>query len=472
MIIFVAAFAFRLCGFLRKMSETACGASNEGENKKRPLQEDADGTDSKKLRIETDRVKRKKVALLLAYSGLGYLGMQRNPGMKTIEEDLLTALLKAGFITEEAFNTPQLVQFQRAARTDKGVSAARQVVSIKLPEDTKVESINDHLPAQIHVLAIKRTTKGFNSKSSCDARTYSYMLPTFAFAPLGVETTESYRITPEVMENVKATLKIFEGTHNFHNFTARKKPLDPSANRYIMNFDIGEPFISRGIEFSVLRVKGQSFMLHQIRKMVGLTIAVARGLTSLDTLQRAWKPERLDLPVAPGLGLVLEEVHYDRYNQRFGKDGIHEPLDWEEVEADVKAFKEKFIFPTIIESEIEEKSYPLSLWTCFIILPVVLYGCETWTLTLREEQRLRVFENKVLRKIFGAKRDEVTGEWRKLHNAELHVLYSSPDIMRTIKSRRLKWARHVACMGESRNAYRVLAGRPEGKRPLGRPRRR
>ncbi|KAJ4448690.1 hypothetical protein ANN_00080 [Periplaneta americana] len=73
-----------------------------------------------------------------------------------------------------------------------------------------------------------------------------------------------------------------------------------------------------------------------------------------------------------------------------------------------------------------------------VILPVVLYGCETWTLTLREEQRLRVFENKVLRKIFGAKRDEVTGEWRKLHNAELHALYSSPDIIKNIKSRRLR----------------------------------
>ncbi|KAJ4439155.1 hypothetical protein ANN_15112 [Periplaneta americana] len=107
-----------------------------------------------------------------------------------------------------------------------------------------------------------------------------------------------------------------------------------------------------------------------------------------------------------------------------------------------------------------------------LLLPVVLYGCETWTLTLREEQRLRVFENKVLRKIFGAKRDEVTGEWRKLHNAELHALYSSPDIIRNIKSRRLRWAGHVARMGESRNAYRVLVGRPEGKRPLGRPRRR
>ncbi|KAJ4434569.1 hypothetical protein ANN_23131 [Periplaneta americana] len=107
-----------------------------------------------------------------------------------------------------------------------------------------------------------------------------------------------------------------------------------------------------------------------------------------------------------------------------------------------------------------------------VILPVVLYGCETWTLTLREEQRLRVFENKVVRKIFGAKRDEVTGVWRKLHNAELHALYTSPDIIKNIKSRCLRWAGHVVCMGESRNAYRVLVGRPEGKRPLGRPRRR
>ncbi|KAJ4441800.1 hypothetical protein ANN_11658 [Periplaneta americana] len=88
------------------------------------------------------------------------------------------------------------------------------------------------------------------------------------------------------------------------------------------------------------------------------------------------------------------------------------------------------------------------------------------------EQRLRIFENKVLRKIFGAKRDEVTGEWRKLHNAELHILFSSPDIIRNIKARRLRWAGHVARTVESRITYRVLVGRPEGKRPLGRPRRR
>ena len=91
---------------------------------------------------------------------------------------------------------------------------------------------------------------------------------------------------------------------------------------------------------------------------------------------------------------------------------------------------------------------------------------------LREEHRLRVFENKVLRKIFWAKRDGITGEWRKLHNSELNALYSSPNIIRSLKSRRLRWAGHVARMGQSRNAHRVLVEKPEGKRPLGRPRRR
>jgi hypothetical protein len=107
-----------------------------------------------------------------------------------------------------------------------------------------------------------------------------------------------------------------------------------------------------------------------------------------------------------------------------------------------------------------------------IILPVVLYGCETWSLTLREEHRLRVFENRVLRRMFGPNRDEVTGEWRKLHNGEFHNLYSSPDIIRQIKSRTMEWAGHVARMGERRNVCRVLVGKPEGKRPLERTRRR
>jgi len=92
-----------------------------------------------------------------------------------------------------------------------------------------------------------------------------------------------------------------------------------------------------------------------------------------------------------------------------------------------------------------------------------VYGCETWSLILREEVRLRVFENRVLRRIFGTKRDEVTGEWRKLHNEELYDLYCSPNIVRVVKSRRIKWAGHVASMGENRVGYWILLERPEGK---------
>ena len=106
-----------------------------------------------------------------------------------------------------------------------------------------------------------------------------------------------------------------------------------------------------------------------------------------------------------------------------------------------------------------------------IILPFVLCGSETWSLTLREERRLRVYKTRVLR-IFGPRTDKVMGEWRKLQNEDLNDLYSSPNIIRVIKSRRLKWAGHVACMGERRGTYRVLVGKPEGKRQIGRPRHR
>jgi hypothetical protein len=101
-----------------------------------------------------------------------------------------------------------------------------------------------------------------------------------------------------------------------------------------------------------------------------------------------------------------------------------------------------------------------------------LYGSETWSLTLREEHRLRVFENRVLRRIFGPKRDEVRREWRKLPNEELRDLFSLPSIIRIIKSRRMRLAGHVARIGEKRNMYRLFVGKPEGKIPLGRSRRR
>jgi hypothetical protein len=107
-----------------------------------------------------------------------------------------------------------------------------------------------------------------------------------------------------------------------------------------------------------------------------------------------------------------------------------------------------------------------------IILPVVLYGCKTSSLTLTEKRRLKVFENRVLGEIFESKRDEVTGEWRKLHSEELNDQYSLPNIVQVVKSRQMRWAGHMARMGEDRGVHRVLVMKPEEKRPLGRPRHR
>jgi hypothetical protein len=125
------------------------------------------------------------------------------------------------------------------------------------------------------------------------------------------------------------------------------------------------------------------------------------------------------------------------------------------------------LFQSLSSSRLLSRNVKVKVYKT-IILPVVLYGYETCSLTLREEHRLRVFENRFLRRIFEPKRDEVTGEWRELHNEELHNLYSSPDIIRQIKSRRMRWAGNVARMGEERKLYKVLMGKPEGKRPLGR----
>ncbi|XP_017761974.1 PREDICTED: tRNA pseudouridine synthase A, mitochondrial-like [Eufriesea mexicana] len=317
---------------------------------------------------------------MLGYLGRNYFGMQINRGTKTIEESLLTALLKANFITNSQFEDVREIRFQRAARTDKGVSAVRQIVSLLLPINVNKEDVNEHLPQDIRVFDIKRVTKSFNSKTKCDARTYRYVLPTFTLAPedlafLQVDEDEEideekrleqlsmiagkpyneFRLSPEMLNKLHEILKLFEGTHNFHNFTSKVKPLDPRAKRYIIYFRCIETFIANNMEFAVLEVKGQSFMLHQIRKMVSLVIGICRNIVTSDIIKDAFSLEKIDIPLSPGLGLSLHFVHYEYYNKRFGEDGFHKTLDWKECNDEVEKFYKDHILQEIIDTEISNK---------------------------------------------------------------------------------------------------------------------
>uniref|UniRef100_A0A452T5R7 Pseudouridylate synthase 1 homolog n=1 Tax=Ursus maritimus TaxID=29073 RepID=A0A452T5R7_URSMA len=326
----------------------------DAEQQAKKLKSSPDGEPHRKL-------PKRKIVLLMAYSGKGYHGMQRNVGssqFKTIEDDLVSALVQSGCIPENHGEDMRKMSFQRCARTDKGVSAAGQVVSLKVwLIDDILEKINSHLPPHIRILGLKRVTGGFNSKNKCDARTYFYMLPTFAFAHKDHDVQdERYRLSAETLRRVNGLLACYRGTHNFHNFTSQKGPREASARRYILDMFCEEPFVREGMEFAVIKVKGQSFMTHQIRKMVGLVVAIVKGYAPESVLERSWGEAKVDVPKAPGLGLVLERVHFEKYNQRFGNDGLHEPLDWTREEAGVAAFKEQHIYPTIISTERRERS--------------------------------------------------------------------------------------------------------------------
>lgn len=200
-------------------------------------------------------------------------------------------------------------------------------------------------------------TKGFNAKDQCNARTYSYTLPTISFARFDDKSDlREYRLPKERLERVNELLKIYVGHKNFHNFTSRKPFADPSSSRLIYSFECGQPYLVNDIEFAMILVKGQSFMMHQIRKMIGLMLAVVRELTSEETILRAFKEPRVDVPMAPGLGLILDQVHYDHYNERYGADGMHEILTWDDFEASIQEFRESSIQPKIVETELAERT--------------------------------------------------------------------------------------------------------------------
>ncbi|XP_057502323.1 uncharacterized protein LOC130786107 [Actinidia eriantha] len=533
---------------------------------------DAAATDKKQ------RYKRRKIALFFAYCGVGYQGMQKNPGAKTIEGDLEEALFFSGAVPEQDRGFPKRFDWARSARTDKGVSAVGQVVSGRFYIDPPglVDRLNSNLPSQIRIFGYKRVTASFNAKKFCDRRRYVYLIPVFALDPsshpdresvlaslgsgkelvkclecsergrkvegvmgkrsfepkpdnsmvidsenkvdLGIslednpkdmcfgttadtdissnngnalshaEVKEAHDETPvetgissnsgnvlsnpEVIEanvstleksdcdnskevqfetqsdtgissnnenalshpevkdaivdsleksdhtnsstnglvndvaaenagailtselaieegkmqgeldasgngneeSVKGSgfcygedererfnriLKCYEGTHNFHNFTTRTKAEDPSAKRFIISFDANTVVNVQGIEFVKCEVVGQSFMLHQIRKMVGVAVAIMRNCAPESLIETALQQDvNINVPTAPEVGLYLDECLFSSYNKKW-KDS-HEEVSMKAYAEEAEEFKMKHIYSHIASTEHKEGA--VALW--------------------------------------------------------------------------------------------------------------
>ncbi|PUZ76983.1 hypothetical protein GQ55_1G334100 [Panicum hallii var. hallii] len=483
-------------------------SSSDPEADAEPTSPSAAGADPGQPR--RPRYKRRKVAILLGYCGAGYQGMQKNPGARTIEGDLEEALYQAGAVPEADRAAPRRYDWARAARTDKGVSAAAQVVSGRFYVDPPgfIDRLNAQLAPQIRAYGYVRVTNSFNAKKFCDRRRYLYLLPVFALDPsahpdreavmasmgsgseltkclecsergrkvpgvmgregkppspgesgadaplegtvdshdesgsigaakcdptildggntsahgeLGLSSNEKldlpvsgngtdsgnaelgsnsvvdaipsdasigneedkveatateekvqgsngeeklptksdFSYTDEVKERLNRILKYYVGTHNFHNFTTRTKAEDPAAKRFIISFAADRVVSLDGIDFIRCEVVGQSFMLHQIRKMIGLAVAVMRNCAPESIYDVAFRKDvNLNVPTAPEVGLYLDECMFTSYNKKW-KDS-HEAVSMEPYCEEAEEFKVKYIFPHI--AVMEHKEGAVALW--------------------------------------------------------------------------------------------------------------
>lgn len=430
---------------------------------------------------------------MIGYAGTGYKGMQVNGNEKTIEADLFKAFVAASAISKANADDPKKSSLVRCARTDKGVHAAGNVISLKLiiEDEDIVDKINAELPEQIRVWGIQRTNNAFSCYQTCDSRWYEYLMPSYCLLPPhpesfmgqklvelakehGVEdelaakmadvkdfwteveekeikpilarldpetraavlekvhvqddeevaarkaaeketdnaepaeekpATEApageamdqtpdteaqqpgvvleshkpknrelgpvdfalrdikaaymaakrrYRVSTERLNRLQEALNMYKGTRNFHNYTVQKSYFDASAKRHIKSFVVNpKPIIIGDTEWLSLKVHGQSFMMHQIRKMVGLASLIVRCGTPMERMKESYQNQKMAIPKAPGLGLLLERPVFENYNRKatesLGKEGI----DFDKYEDKIQAFKDKHIYTRIFS--VEEK---------------------------------------------------------------------------------------------------------------------
>lgn len=440
-----------------------------------------------------ERRPKRKVAVMIGYSGTGYKGMQVNGDEATIERDLFRAFIKAGAISKANADDPRKSSLARCARTDKGVHAAGNVISLKLiiEEDDILDKINDALPDQIRVWGLQRTNNSFNCYQYCDSRFYEYLMPSYCLLPphpntfLGQKLAEltkecgaeeqvgarmadvkdfwqnveetaikpilaklepdvraqvlervhamedeegksaedksaedkpaeakpaeepatsedaakpaddaaapdvtlpsvkpkgrelgpvdfalrdikaayiaakrAYRVSPERLSHLQDGLNKYIGTNSFHNYTVLKSYGDPSAKRHIKSFEVNpKPVIIGNTEWLSLKVHGQSFMMHQIRKMVGLVSLMVRCGTPWDRVAESYGKVKMAIPKAPGLGLLLERPVFENYNRRAVSQLQRPAIDFDNYADKMEAFKQKEIYQRIFDVEERDNSF-------------------------------------------------------------------------------------------------------------------
>ena len=455
---------------------------------------------------DEQRRPKKKVAVLIGYAGTGYRGMQFVDDHKTIEGDLFKAFVEAGAISKANADDPKKSSFVRCARTDKGVHAAGNVISLKLivEDQDVVEKINNALVPQIRIWGFERTNNSFSAYQMVDSRIYEYLIPSHSFLPPhprsfmgrkcetwakqkgdyekwqerqeevqaywekvdeevikpilqdyddetrsilekalflhGEETAKdlrqgtvvreveqfeqasvvhdsgyasairsessigmadeskevrengdvaiveavsseqkkrteikeatrrlraayltakrAYRIPEKRLHRIRDTLNLYVGTKNYHNFTIDKTFRDPSAKRVIKSFVINQkPILINGTEWLSLKVHGQSFMMHQIRKMVGMVALMVRCGTHPSRLIDAFGPDDISIPKAPSLGLLLERPIFDSYNKRAKGDLGKEEISFDKFKKEMDEFKQKEIYERMYRDEGKENVF-------------------------------------------------------------------------------------------------------------------
>ncbi|KAG8471148.1 hypothetical protein KFE25_009569 [Diacronema lutheri] len=316
------------------------------------------------------RASTRKVAIVVAYCGLGYAGLQRNPNVRAVEDDIIAAAVRAGRVPAELSSDMKALWWCRCARTDKGVHALANVLSFKcvLPHDECVDGVattlNAHLPPTVRVLAARRATRGFDAHKLCDSREYDYLLPARALrSPLtgrvcgvadaaGVDGAHA-PLSDAELAAVDRLLGGFEGTRNFHNYTHGHAPTAPQAVRYMMRLRAARAPSLDSEPFVALRFKGASFLVNQIRKMVAVTVARARGLVDDELFAATLSQARMPIAIAPAAGLLLRSCSFDHYDRTFGADpskGGKLELSGEE-EALRDAFCEAHVLPHVGSAE-------------------------------------------------------------------------------------------------------------------------